>query len=157
MASYKNLLQQETKFIRKWCSTTEGVKLRKLTSRYEYYDFTMEYESSIGLVEAKLRHLSYENIKEGGIILEVEKWSKILSKTAKLKDDPKYKHMNFQPYYLISFIDKTFLFQLDDLTNIRTSIELLPNHTAIDTKNKYIFKPVVYLFEEDAKIITKNP
>tara|TARA_R110000796_G_scaffold162344_1_gene279122 strand:- start:4616 stop:5098 length:483 start_codon:yes stop_codon:yes gene_type:complete len=154
--TYLELLTKEEILITQWCSHQPNIKLRELTDRYCPYDFTMNYNTSIGLCEAKRRTVSYELYKDEGILIEFEKMSKILSIASEYKDDPKYKNYDFKPFYLTSFTDKTFLFQLDDLSSTEIKIKLLPHYTASDGRIEYIHKPILYLNISDAKLITKT-
>lgn len=146
--------KREIEMITKW-SDFNKIKIRSYTEEFQCYDFTFEFEKygTIGICEAKIRNKNFEDYKERGVIIEMQKLFNVMKETGLLQS--KYLNFHFQPYYLHIYKDKTFLFNLNELKYPIIETKNLPKYEAKYMSNQYEFKPILYLNEKDS-ILTNN-
>ena len=159
---FDKLINLEAQTIKEFNEKQTEVTITKLLNdSYSHYDFeftsggTKDYgylDQITGICEAKTR--SYSSTKyNGGILIELAKFSNVLTCVASEKDVFFNINKTIKGFYLVKYTDKTFLFDLETLDTSNIIFKKCPKHTASDGFNGYITKAIL-LIPPEAAILT---
>jgi hypothetical protein len=162
MKTFKDYINIEEETIKKFIDVKEDITLNEIKNdSFSVYDFTFfsagtynEYFTKVidGICEVKTRKTNHTNYPEG-VILELKKLTSVLSEVALEKDNPDNINKTIKGYYLMEYLDKSFLFDLEQIDTKSIQFKKCPKYTANTSSPDFIYKPVV-LIPFDQAILT---
>jgi len=157
--NFKEYINTEATTINDFIIQNEPISLNELKNdSFSTYDFTFfsagtpnEFYTPVvdGVCEVKTRSYNSSDYPTGAL-MELHKFSEIANEVARLKDEHININKTIKGFYLIKYIDRTFLYDIQLLNPTNLIFQKLPKSTASDGKKDWVMKPLLILPYEDA-------
>jgi len=159
--NFEEHINKEGFTIKEFIDLNESISIKTIVNEsYSRYDFVFYSAGTYngyfipqveGITEVKTR--SYDSDEfYGGVLIELDKITAILSEVARLKSDVNNVNKIIKGFYLVKYTDKTFLFDLEKVNLGLIEFKKCPKHTASNGYNGWISKPVIMLDPEESVI-----
>lgn len=155
--NFKQYINRETKTIEELSDKNEDITLQRIKNEgFSPYDciFTSastenQWYKLYGICEAKTRNIESDHYGEG-VLLEVAKFNAIITEVCKFKNNFKNINKTIKPYYLIKYLDVTYLFDLEQVNFGPILFKRLPKTTSTDGVGGYTTRAIWLLDPKDA-------
>lgn len=151
---FNDYIHNEQKTITEFINSSSNLVIRDIYNQsYSKFDFdfisagtpnqyfTPEIE---GVCEVKTRQYQ-SNKYPSGTLLELDKLQGITEEVARRKSDHSNINKNIKGYYLVSYTDIAFLFDLETIEVENIQFIKLPKTTASNGRKEYVFKAVLII------------
>ncbi|WP_048330994.1 hypothetical protein [Bizionia psychrotolerans] len=156
--NFNEHINAEVKTINEFIIQNEPITINKVYNEsFSTFDFTFfsaytisDYTYTVdGVCEAKTRKNNSTDYPEGAL-MELHKFSEIANEVARLKDEFLNINRTIKGFYLIKYIDKTFLYDIESLNPTNLRFDKLPKSSSSDGNSGWVVKPYLILPYSDA-------